>query len=74
MFFQQMSVLSFILVAFSKENRDNIRFCGYIASVVKKFCVSFQLQTDFSFNLNFTLSCIKICKAQSNLSIITTSF
>ena len=36
MFFQQMSVLSFILVAFSIENRDNIRFCGYIASVVKK--------------------------------------
>ena len=40
----------------------------------KKFCVFSQLQTDFSFNLNFTLSCIKICKAQSNLSIITTSF
>lgn len=43
MFFQQMSVLSFILVAFSKENRDNIRFCGYIASVVKKSSVFFSV-------------------------------
>ena len=43
MFFQQMSVLSFILVAFSKENRDNIRFCGYIASVVKKVLCFFSV-------------------------------
>jgi len=51
MFFQQMSVLSFILVAFSKENRDNIRFCGYIASVVKKSSVFL-----FSYKLIFLLT------------------
>ena len=52
MFFQQMSVLSFILVAFSKKTETISAFADSLPLSRKKSpVIPFQLQTDFSLTL-----------------------